>query len=628
MCGIAGIASICPVDNRDWLSSASDALRHRGPDSAGEWWSSDYRVGFVHRRLSILDLTAAGHQPMTLENKGLTISFNGEIYNFPELRAWAEVGGHMGWRGHSDTEVLLACIGIFGLDATLHRARGMFAFALHDARAETLSLVRDRTGEKPLYFFRCDSGSIVFASELSALLTKGDLPRKVDRTALDAYLACGFAPLEHCMLSGFHKLLPAHVLEFSCRRGTSSLRKYWEIPALQASSDTAVGAAKDQVALIDELESLLVDSTRSQLVADVPVGLMLSGGLDSSVLAAIATRFSSSLRTFTVANARDSGLDESDRARAIAKFIGSDHVEIAPIELSADSLMEILKHADEPVNDSSLVPTSMICKAIRRHCSVAIGGDGGDELFGGYVRYWRTLQIAQLGSCMPCAARRAIGSVADRVLPRGLRGRVLLSSIGQRLDDGLPAWVPHFDPEARRRLLGGAGDTLTTAESIMLGAAATGGELVRRAMLTDFRTYLPDQVLQKVDRSSMRHSLEVRSPILDHRVVEFAFGRLRQRLLVSRFGGKVLLRRLAERLLPRQLVARRKQGFSVPFGTWLRSGPVREVAWDVLLDPGSPFGRHEVRRLLAEHAAGRDHANRIFGLLQFEVWRRSCGARI
>jgi asparagine synthase (glutamine-hydrolysing) len=628
MCGIAGIASVCPVETRDWLSSARDVLRHRGPDSSGEWWSGDYRVGFVHRRLSILDLTSAGHQPMSLANKGLTISFNGEIYNFPELRAWAEGGGHTGWRGHSDTEVLLACIATFGLDATLCRARGMFAFALHDARAESVSLVRDRTGEKPLYFFHSNSGSVVFASELRALLVNGDLPLVVDRTALDAYLACGFAPLDHCMLRGFRKLLPAHVLEFSCRDGTSSLRKYWEIPTLQASSDTAVGVAKDQVALIDELESLLVDSTRLQLVADVPVGVMLSGGLDSSVIAAIAARCSPALRTFTVANVRDSGMDESDRARAIARFIGSEHVEIPPIEVSAESLIEILKHADEPINDSSLVPTSVICREIRRHCSVAIGGDGGDELFGGYVRYWRTLQIAQLGSCMPSAARRAIGSVADRVLPQGLRGRVLLSSIGQRLDDGLPAWVPHFDPEARRRLLGGVGGTLCAAESIMLGAATAGGDLVRRAMLTDFRTYMPDQVLQKVDRCSMRHSLEVRSPMLDHRVVEFAFGRLPRRLKVSRFGGKVLLRRLAERLLPRQLVAKRKQGFSVPFGTWLRSGPARELASDILLDPGSLFDRHEVRRLFAEHAVGRDHANRIFGLLQFEVWRRSFGARI
>jgi asparagine synthase (glutamine-hydrolysing) len=627
MCGIAGIASTHPVESRNWLSRASVALQHRGPDAAGEWWSRDFRTGFVHRRLSILDLSSAGHQPMGLADKGLTITFNGEIYNFPELRAWAEGGGHTVWRGHSDTEVLLACIGTFGVDATLRRTRGMFAFALHDSQAETVTLARDRAGEKPLYF-RCDADRIVFGSELKALLADGELPREVDRTALDAYLACGFAPLEHCMLRGFQKLLPAHVLEFSCRNGKSSLRRYWEMPPPVASSAAVVGVASRQATLVNQLESLLVDATRIQLVADVPIGIMLSGGLDSSVIAAIAARCSPSIRTFTVANTPESGLDESDRAREIARFIGSNHVEIPPIELSAESLMDMLQHADEPVNDSSLVPTSMICREIRRHCAVAIGGDGGDELFGGYVRYWRTLQISQLAACMPSAVRVAIGSAADRVLPQGFRGRVLLSSIGRKLDEGLPAWVPHFDQEQRRRLLGGAGGAICTAESIMLGAVANDEELVRRAMLTDFRTYLPDQVLQKVDRSSMRHSLEVRSPMLDHLVVEFAFGRLPQYLKVSRFGGKILLRRLAETLLPRRLVARRKQGFSVPFSAWLRSGPVRDVAWDVLLDSDSAFDRQEVRRLLGEHASGRDHGNRIFGLLQFEIWRRSCGARL
>jgi asparagine synthase (glutamine-hydrolysing) len=627
MCGIVGTAASKRVESRAWLARGRDALRHRGPNAEGEWWSRDFRVGLAHRRLSILDLSSAGNQPMSIEGSDLTIAFNGEIYNFPELRAWAEGAGHSRWRGHSDTEVLLACIARFGLDASLRRARGMFAFALYDPFKEVLTLARDRVGEKPLYYLH-HGESIYFASELKALMVNQDLPRDIDPQALDCYLACGFVPLEHCMLRGYNKLLPGHVLEFDCRSGKSSLKRYWELPQQAPAVNGTADRASGDCELVAELESLLADSTRRQLVADVPIGIMLSGGLDSSVIATLARRFATEIRTFTVANTRRSGMDESARAMEIARHIGSDHVEIPSIRLSKDSLLDLLLHADEPVNDSSLIPTNEICREISRHCAVAIGGDGGDELFGGYSRYLRTLQIDRCASALPPPIRRAISVAADRVLPRRMRGRVLLTGVGRNLERGLPAWAPHFDSESISRLLGGRSGTASCAESIVFGAVPLGGDLVRRAMLTDFRTYLPDQILQKVDRMSMRHSLEVRSPMLDDRIVEFAFSRVPARLRVSGGGTKILLRRLAAKLLPESLIATRKQGFSVPFSSWLRRPPVRDLAYQVLLDRDTALDRRETLRLLAEHDSGRDHGDRIFGLMQFEVWRRGCDAKL
>lgn len=320
MCGIIGIAGSEPIRERDWLALGRDAMTHRGPDDAGEWWSADGRVGLAHRRLAILDLTPAGHQPMHLTERGLSIVFNGEIYNFTELRHDLELRGYT-FRSRSDTEVLLAAYAEWGTDC-LSRLNGMFAFAIYDGVNERLFLGRDRAGEKPL-FYRLADGSLQFASELKALLANPDNPRRIDPVALDCYLAMGYVPGERCILAGYNKLPPAHAMTFDLNEGTAKVWRYWDLPDPDERGNCA-----DETALLDELEALLEDAVGRQLVADVPVGILLSGGVDSSLVTAMAVRRSSKVRTFTIGFPGYGKLDETPHARLIARHFGTEHVEL------------------------------------------------------------------------------------------------------------------------------------------------------------------------------------------------------------------------------------------------------------------------------------------------------------
>jgi len=329
VCAIAGIASKSPIVHRDWLAAGRDAMTHRGPDDAGQWWSEDGRVGLAHRRLSIIDLSSAGHQPMNDASGVLTIVFNGEIYNFTELREELAAKGHA-FRSHSDTEVILAAYREWSMDC-LSRLNGMFAFALYDEQRQIIFLARDRAGEKPLFYLHAN-GTLRFASELKGLMADATLPRRVDPDALDCYLAMGYVPGERCILQGFNKLPPANALSFDLRTGSSRTWRYWQLPDL----DPAAGQKQvDETALLDELESLLEDAVRRQLVADVPVGVLLSGGVDSSLVAAMAVRASTKVKTFTIRFPGHDMFDETEHARLIAQHFDTDHVELARCRRSA-----------------------------------------------------------------------------------------------------------------------------------------------------------------------------------------------------------------------------------------------------------------------------------------------------
>jgi asparagine synthase (glutamine-hydrolysing) len=321
MCGIVGIVSNTPQAQRAWLAIGRDAMTHRGPDDAGEWWSADGRVGLAQRRLSIIDLSPAGHQPMHDASGALSIVFNGEIYNFADLRDELMAKGH-GFRSHSDTEVILAAYREWGTEC-LARFNGMFAFALFDARQHTVFLARDRAGEKPLFYHQAN-GVLRFASELKALLGDPALPRRIDPAALDCYLAMGYVPGDRCMLQGFNKLPPAHALLFDLQTGQAKIWRYWQLPELEATSSRPV----DEAALLDELEALLEDAVRRQMVADVPVGVLLSGGVDSSLITAMAVRASSQVQTFTIGFPGHGKLDETEHARLIARHFGTRHTEL------------------------------------------------------------------------------------------------------------------------------------------------------------------------------------------------------------------------------------------------------------------------------------------------------------
>jgi asparagine synthase (glutamine-hydrolysing) len=623
MCGIVGVASSWPVKDRDWLAQGRDALRHRGPDDAGEWWSADGRVGLGHRRLAILDLSPAGHQPMLDERGELVVVYNGEIYNFRELRTKLEGRGHC-FRSQSDTEVLLAAYREWGVTC-LERLNGMFAFALYDQRNRQLFLARDRAGEKPLFYW-LRPGEFRFASELKALVASPDVPRRLDPEALDCYLAFGFVPGERCILRGVRKLPPGHALVFDLEGGTARVWRYWDLPPVPDPG----GQAVDEVALVDELECLLADAVRRQLVADVPVGILLSGGMDSSLVTSMAVRRNARVKTFTVRFPGYGHYDETEHARLVARHFGTEHVELDAAEATPELLPQLARQFDEPVVDSSMIPTSLLCQVVRQHCTVALGGDGGDELFGGYAHYPRLVRLRQFAGWIPLSLRRAVAAGATAALPVGLKGRNWLQAFGEDFVHGVPLIASYFDRRTRVRLLdGAAGRWPHIAEEVRQEAVTAEGDLVERATRADFRLYLAEDILVKVDRASMLHSLEVRAPFLDYRILEFAFGKVPSRLKAKAHGRKILLKKLAARVLPAGFDAERKQGFSIPLGSWLRSGPWLRFFREVLLDTNDGlFDRRCLQNLLEGQARGLSNSERLFALVIFELWRREYGVAV
>jgi asparagine synthase (glutamine-hydrolysing) len=615
MCGIIGIASQSPVSDRGWLARGRDTLRHRGPDDAGEWWSADACVGLGHRRLAIIDLSPGGHQPMQDAGGELCIAFNGEIYNFADLRRELAAKGHA-FRSKSDTEVILAAYREWGTDC-LARLNGAFAFALYDGRQRQLFLARDRAGEKPLFYVPAQ-GTVRFASELKALMADPGFQRRIDAAALDCYLAMGYVPGERCMLQGVKKLPPAHALLFDLNSGESRLWRYWQLPEPDTQADRA-----DEAGLLNELETLLEDAVRLQLVADVPLGVLLSGGVDSSLITAMAVRAAPRVKTFTIRFPGYGQYDETEHARLIAGHFGTEHVELVAAESSVDLLPLLARGFDEPMVDSSMIPTYLVSRLVREHCTVALGGDGGDELFAGYPHYNRLLWLQQKSASVPHALRLAASRGAEALLPVGFKGRSWLQALGVDLRQGLPLIFSLFDRDARRQLMAPQGAWDLAAERIREERIPKTADLLQRATRMDFGNYLAEDILVKVDRASMLNSLEVRAPLLDYRLIEFAYAKVPARLKATAGSRKVLLKKLAARVLPRKFDQQRKQGFSIPLGAWLRSGPWKAFFRETLLGADDClFSREAVSTLLAGQDKGRANSERLFALVLFELWRR------
>ena len=556
---------------------------------------------------------------MQRADTGLSIVFNGEIYNFAELRQELQQLGH-GFRSHSDTEVLLAAYAQWGTKC-LSQLNGMFAFALFDAPRQQLFLARDRAGEKPL-FYRLEGGSLVFASEMKALLANPALPRSIDLEALDCYLAMGFVPGDGCILQGYSKLAPAHAMTFDLREGATRVWRYWQLPELEPV------ATVDETTLLDELEALLEDAVGRQLVADVPVGILLSGGVDSSLVTAMAVRRSRQVRTFSIGFPSHGKLDETPHARLIARHFGTEHVELMAEPTTVDLLPTLARQFDEPMVDSSMFPTWLVSHLVRQHCTVALGGDGGDELFGGYGHYSRLLWMQQRLKPVPARLRHGVAWAAEHLLPVGFKGRNYAQALDVDLQRGLPLIASYFDQTMRNRLLSGYPDHVRVAEMIHQARVPVQADLLQRATRMDFENYLADDILVKVDRASMLNSLEVRAPLLDQHVIEFAFAKVPSHLKATEKQKKILLKRLAARLLPPEFDQQRKQGFMVPMAEWLKAGPFRELFWDTLNSSNCLFHPKTVQNLLAGQDRGRNNGERLFALVQFELWRESYGASL
>ncbi len=620
MCAIVGLASVNVPATRELVVRMRDAMRHRGPDDEGVWLSPDARVGLGHRRLAIIDLSPAGRQPMTDESGSLQVVFNGEFYNYRELRRELEGRGHR-FRTATDTEVILEAYREWGVEC-LSRLNGMFAFGVFDAAAGRLLLARDRAGEKPL-FYRTDGRSLAFASELKGLLADPACPRRLDLEALDYYLAFGYVPGERCLVAGIRKLPQGHLLTFDVHSGATSVRPYWRLPA------AITGAGMSETDLVDEFDRLLADSVRMRLIADVPVGVMLSGGIDSSLVTAMAARASSRrVKTFTITFPGHAAFDESPYARAVAEHFGTEHVELAGEAATVDLLPELARQYDEPIADSSMVPTYLVSRLIRREATVALGGDGGDELFGGYPHHSWVQQQARMGGWIPAPVRWAGRVAATRIMPVGAKGRNYLLGLTAVPPWNIVQFNVLFDADARRRLLSGvvrSGSTPGGPEAYKAALCRPGDTPLRQSTALDFQTYLVDDILVKVDRASMLCSLEVRAPFLDLRLIELAYARVPDHLRATATERKVLSRRLAERLLPASLDLTRKHGFSLPLGQWFKGDWGRFIE-DVLTSrEANLFDHRTVKRLMAGQRGGFSNEHRLFALLMVDLWRREYG---
>ncbi|WHZ20046.1 MAG: Asparagine synthetase [glutamine-hydrolyzing] [Rhodanobacteraceae bacterium] len=652
MCGIAGLWDAthrCTAD--DGLAAVrgmTRALRQRGPDDEGFFHDAAAGLALGHRRLSVIDLSPEGHQPMTSASGRFVMVFNGEVYNHAALRR--ELAGHGAtFRGHSDTEAMLAAIEHWGLDAALQRFIGMFAFALWDRHTRTLTLARDRLGIKPLYYGWVGS-LFVFGSELKAITRVPGFDNAINRDALCLLLRHNYITAPHSIYQGIRKLVPGMLLSVSADMArmpasevtlTAATRTWW------SAREAAEAGVADRLRLSDSeaadaLERVLRDAVALRMEADVPLGAFLSGGVDSSLVVALMQAQSSRpVQTFSI-GFHEKGYDEAVHAGAVAKHLGTEHHELYVTAQDALDVVPTLPEIfDEPFSDSSQIPTFLLSQLARRQVTVSLSGDGGDELFGGYLRYFKARDIERCLGWMPDRMRghaaRSLSRHAgfygsllagvNRCLPARARLKRPHSKVGV-----LASMLEAGPQEQRYRALMShvrnpaaivlhAGEPDTELSHPLLGPGVS--ENIERMMYSDLVTYLPGDILTKVDRASMAVSLEARVPLLDHRVVEFAW-RVPLAQKVRRGQGKWLLRQVLYRHVPRQLIDRPKMGFGVPIGAWLR-GPLRDWA-EALLDERrlreeGYFDPAYVRKMLADHVAGRvNEGGRLWDVLMFQAW--------
>lgn len=611
MCGIAGLWSFGGESEQDLRTRAASMARqlvHRGPDDHGLWVDAPAGVALSFRRLAIIDLSSAGAQPMVSASGRYVIVFNGEIYNFERLRGELRESSY---RGHSDTEVLLACIEEWGIDEAAKRFIGMFAFAVWDRGDRTLTLVRDRLGVKPLYY-SLDARGVSFASELKAMPNRD----RIDRGAVALYARFGYVPAPWSIYEGIGKLEPGHILTIR-NDGTTHLRAYWDART-QLEHAVANRFRGTETDALDALDGVLRDAVRLRMIADVPLGLFLSGGIDSSLMAALMQKEAGSISTFTIDV--EGTQSESEQAARVARHLGTKHTAHT---LSANDTIEavplIMEIYDEPLGDSSAIPTFLVSQLARESVTVALSGDGGDEFFGGYHRYFLGQRLASRVASVPRALRRPLGRML-RAMPwragnrrdraRGLGKALLLDDpIRQFLDELDFADLPVHDAPSRSAVLTNRATWPRVPDAVEL------------MMYLDAVSYLADDILPKVDRASMAVSLEVRVPLLDHRVIELAWS-LPPSMKIGDRSGKLILRRLLRKYLPDSLIDQRKLGFGLPLKEWL-GGPLRDWAAS-LIDPQRIaregfFDAESVRNLWN---GGRPRVSNdvLWRLLMFQAW--------
>ncbi len=641
MCGLTGfLAEKQPDAAEALLKKMALRISHRGPDAEGFWTDASAGIGLAHRRLSILDLTEAGSQPMASPSERFVIVFNGEIYNHIAIRA-ALGASSVQWRGHSDTETLLAGFDGFGIEKTIAMATGMFAFAVWDRQTDTLTLARDRLGEKPLYYGWLGN-NFLFGSELKALQAHPAFVAAIDRGSLSLFLRHGYIPAPYSIYKDIFKLPPGTIMTLSLAQREPVIKQYWSgaVIAEDGVSHQFSGTEKEAT---DDLEKLLTSSVGQQMVADVPLGAFLSGGVDSSTIVALMQQQSARrVKTFTI-GFHEAGYNEAEYALAVAKHLGTDHTELYVSAQQALDVVQKLPHLyDEPFADSSQIPTFLVSQLARQHVTVSLSGDAGDELFCGYNRYqltdrlWRKLSrvpqplrqlAAKVMTSVPTDTWSQLGGMLGSLVPDASRlGDKLHKAAGVVASDSASALylglVSQWQDPASVVIAGTEPATLLRGNMPTLNGLTD----VERMMALDLLTYLPDDILTKVDRAAMGVSLETRVPFLDHELVEWAW-RLPQTLKLRDGQSKWILRQVLYRHVPKALIERPKMGFGVPIDSWLR-GPLRPWA-EALLDESrlkSEGYLHPelIRKKWLEHQSGkRNWQHQLWNVLMFQSWLES-----
>jgi asparagine synthase (glutamine-hydrolysing) len=637
MCGIVGFWS-GKQTSISIVTKMAKKIQHRGPDDVGTWLNNDSNLAFAHRRLSIIDLSPAGHQPMHSPCGRYTLIYNGEIYNHQKLRVELEnENAHFNWRGHSDSETLLAALRHWGIEGTLQRLNGMFAFALWDNSDRALFLARDRMGEKPLYYGRAGD-SFLFGSELKSMAVHPDWEGRINRDALTLYLRHSNVPSPWSIYQNIQKLPPAHyVVIQDFGRNISEPRCYWNLS--QIAEQGCKNQKIDVEESINKLDVLLKDIVLRRMASDVPLGAFLSGGFDSTLVAALMQAQSDRpVKTFTI-GFHEKGYNEAVHANAVAKHLGTDHTELYVTPNEAMAVIPKLPEIwDEPFSDSSQIPTFLVSQLARKHVSVSLSGDGGDELFCGYNRYNQGYQMWQKLQKFPVPIRQLLGnglemipsSVLERLV-QILPNRFQVTRLADRLPKLVDVLKNGMDDGYYHRLI----SHWKNPESIVIGGTEPStifsdnscksklSDLRERMMYLDSMTYLPDDILTKVDRASMAVSLEARVPLLDHRLVEFAWT-LPMSMKYRNGKGKWILREVLNRYVPPELMNRPKMGFGVPIDEWLR-GPLREWAEELLsekrLREEGFFNPGPIRKMWQEHISGKKRWHyHLWDILMFQAW--------
>lgn len=627
MCGFSGFFAAAPlgVGANDILAAMGNAIYSRGPDDAGTWSDASLGIGLSHRRLAIVDLSAAGHQPMHSSNGRYVMAFNGEIYNHLSLRSLLTTEHGETWRGHSDTETLLACFERWGVEKTLQATVGMFAIALWDTQERQLILARDRLGEKPLYW-GWHNHVLLFGSELKALKVHPAFSANIDRDALALYLRHNYVPAPYSIYQGIEKLPPGHYVAIALgqKRASVDLIPFWSFnAAVKAGLDNPLQS--DSKAVVDTLETQLDRSIGMQMLADVPLGAFLSGGVDSSLIVALMQNQSSRpVKTFTIGFNED-GFNEAEHALAVSRYLHTEHSEIYVQAKDALSIIPDLPRIYcEPFADSSQIPTFLVSQMAREHVTVTLSGDAGDELFGGYNPYQFAPRIWSKVSKIPGGMRQVAASSLKK-LPLKARAEKLVDILGCRnREDFYRQLVSHWRMPSNAVIGGNERPTLLNTPKKW----PAGTRFEEWMMAMDAQTYMVDDILVKVDRAAMANSLETRVPLLDHRVVELAW-RIPLDMKIRGGVGKWALKEVLYRHVPRELIERPKKGFSIPIAAWLR-GPLREWSEMLLnekrLQQEGFFHPSVIRRAWEQHLNGRaDHSSKLWGVLMFQAWLEEQG---